>query len=387
LMSLSSRGSTTASQAYDGLDRRVSETASGTSRHFYYSAAWQVLEERVGGSASADRQFVWGQRYTDDLVLRDCSDYTPSRLYALQDPNWNATSLVDSTGAVQERFAYTGYSQPRFLSASFASRSSSAFSWETLYAGYRYDAIVFYYLARRRWLDYLTGRWLTRDPIDNDLEMLNLYEYCESTPLDATDPLGLVPIAGPLCAGCWAFTAMLIDIAAVACTEDDVDWYYGGSYLTCMLMEYERAYDAMPAITRAAAVAACLCCGGLAKKAIQKAATKLANRRLKKKIVTCLAIYAEYKAAEKAAAGCKPGLPCAAYTLLVAARTSEVAGRTAYLAAKCDYVLPGSIAKGSKKAEKNHEIELANKTQALAKCIGYQVAACAQPKTSGSCPK
>jgi YD repeat-containing protein len=46
-------GNTLKSYAYDGLHRRISETAGGTTTDFYYSDAWQVLEERVtsGGTA------------------------------------------------------------------------------------------------------------------------------------------------------------------------------------------------------------------------------------------------------------------------------------------------------------------------------------------------
>jgi hypothetical protein len=47
-------------------------------------------------------------RYLDDLVLRDSILYTPSRLYALQDPNWNMSAIIDTTGAVKERYAYDG---------------------------------------------------------------------------------------------------------------------------------------------------------------------------------------------------------------------------------------------------------------------------------------
>jgi RHS Repeat len=36
-----------ASSQYNGLGRQVSETKSGTTRDFYYSDQWQVLEERV----------------------------------------------------------------------------------------------------------------------------------------------------------------------------------------------------------------------------------------------------------------------------------------------------------------------------------------------------
>jgi RHS repeat-associated protein len=102
------------------------------------------------------------------------------------------TSIVDSTGTVQERYTYTAYGQPGYLSASFSSQASSAFGWETLYSGYRWDSIVFYYLARRRWLDWLTGRWLSRDAVDHPGGE-NLYLYCGSGPLACVDPSGLAP--------------------------------------------------------------------------------------------------------------------------------------------------------------------------------------------------
>jgi hypothetical protein len=56
---------------YDGLNRRTKKIVSGTTRHFYYSSRWQVLEERLGAATVADRHFVWGLRYIDDLALRD----------------------------------------------------------------------------------------------------------------------------------------------------------------------------------------------------------------------------------------------------------------------------------------------------------------------------
>jgi len=65
---------------YDGRNfRTVKKTyTSGQlseTRHFYYNGSWQCLEERLetGGviSSSANRQYVWGVRYIDDLILRD----------------------------------------------------------------------------------------------------------------------------------------------------------------------------------------------------------------------------------------------------------------------------------------------------------------------------
>ncbi|MBX3322569.1 MAG: hypothetical protein KF757_06220 [Phycisphaeraceae bacterium] len=73
------------SYEYNGLNWRTlrrydsgatQATAVDDERIYYYSAAWQVLEEHVdedfGTSAGTDRivQQVWGVRYIDDAVLR-----------------------------------------------------------------------------------------------------------------------------------------------------------------------------------------------------------------------------------------------------------------------------------------------------------------------------
>ncbi|HEV2968550.1 MAG TPA: RHS repeat domain-containing protein, partial [Pirellulales bacterium] len=84
---------------YDGLNRRVLYVEADTPRAYVYSDQWQVLEERVIPYSTPDRQYVWGLRYVDDLVLRDrsTSGTLNERLYALQDGNWNVIAIADST--------------------------------------------------------------------------------------------------------------------------------------------------------------------------------------------------------------------------------------------------------------------------------------------------
>ncbi len=62
------------------------------------------------------------------------------RLFALQDANWNVTAVADPTGAIQERYAYTPYGTPFFLSATFTPRASSQYGFAALYTGREYDA-------------------------------------------------------------------------------------------------------------------------------------------------------------------------------------------------------------------------------------------------------
>lgn len=190
-----------AEYAYDGAKRRTIQKSysSGVlseTKHLFYTEPehWQVVEERIGSSTDAERQFVWGLRYIDDLVLRDRdtdgNSSLDERLYATQDANWNVTGITNSSGTVQERYAYSAYGVPTFLDATFGSRGSSSFQWETLFAGYRWDEALGMFHVRHRILEAFFGNWLQRDPIEY-VDGPNQYLYVLSKPINATDPLGL----------------------------------------------------------------------------------------------------------------------------------------------------------------------------------------------------
>jgi RHS repeat-associated protein len=194
-------GSVVATHRYDGANRRVTKLTGANTQHYYYSDQWQILEERLNAGASADRRFVWGQRYPDDLVLRDQGG---ARLYALHD-YFHPTAVIDTTGAVQERYGYDGFGTPRYMTAAFGSRASSVHGWETLYGAYRYDLESGLYQVRNRYLHCKLGRWLSRDPLgepgfevlpggkNNDLsDGPNLYAYIHNNPINTADPDGLL---------------------------------------------------------------------------------------------------------------------------------------------------------------------------------------------------
>ena len=204
LVKLEDSSGTVAQYEYDGAKRRTIRKTyvSGQldeTRHFFYTepARWQIVEERVSTCSNPDRQFVWGLRYIDDLILRDrdtdADGTLDERLYGIQDANSNVTSVAATTGSVQERYNYYPYGTPIVLTATFAPRGSSAFAWETTFAEYRWDEPVMLFHVRNRVLAAAIGNWLQRDPVTYS-DGYNLYEYVQSMPVLRADPLGIAAI-------------------------------------------------------------------------------------------------------------------------------------------------------------------------------------------------
>jgi RHS repeat-associated protein len=178
-----------ATYAYDGQNRRTTLTESGSTRHFYYSDQWQILEERLDDDTDADRQFVWGLRYVDDQIFRDIGG---TRLYGLQDANWNLVAVTNTSGTIQQRYRYLAYGQPiRLDDDGVVATGTDSILWSFLYGGYRYDRSTGLYQIRFRYLQPGIGAWLTRDPIAY-VDGFNAYGYVHNSPLDFLDSAGLL---------------------------------------------------------------------------------------------------------------------------------------------------------------------------------------------------
>jgi RHS repeat-associated protein len=160
------------------------------SRHLYYTSDWRDIEERTDTGTTPDRHFIWGQRYIDDLSLRDRSvlGVLNERMYSCSDSQWNATALVTSMSTVQSRFSYGAYGNPDFFDASWTQQPSSPFDWAHLFSQYKYDPSVALYDVRMRLLNPALGTWISRD-FDPSLPQ---YQYAGDNPISFVDPSGLI---------------------------------------------------------------------------------------------------------------------------------------------------------------------------------------------------
>ena len=184
------------SYAYDGRFRRTTKTDGATTTHFYYNDRWKCVEEWESTSTTDPvRQYVWGARsnHRDELVLRD-RDATgggtlDERLYCLMD-YFDPTAMVDTSGSVVERYAFTAFGLRTIMEADWTVRTSSAYAVGFAFHGQFLDTETGYYDYGYRYYSPNLGRWLSRDPIAEQ-GGVNLYGFTRNSAVNGNDLLGL----------------------------------------------------------------------------------------------------------------------------------------------------------------------------------------------------
>jgi len=132
-------------------------------------------------------------------------------------------ALMNSSGAVVERYRYTVFGAVRVEDGTGSPLAESAYL-DRFFLGRPLDPLTGFYDLRYRWYDPATGSFLSPDPL-GPVDGWNLYQYGFGTPGTWLDPLGLqvggdpifvpqIPIfvteefgevgALPLGDGCWA---------------------------------------------------------------------------------------------------------------------------------------------------------------------------------------
>jgi RHS repeat-associated protein len=165
--------------SYDGYGRRTQivekQNASVVSTQKFLWRGTALSEERdsTGGTVTK-RYFGQGQ-----------INYQPStiNLFYTRDHLGSVREMTDNTGSIRARYEYDPYGRVTQISGDLAS--------DFRYTGHYFHPISGMYLPVFRAYDPEAGRWISRDPIQEE-GGLNLYAYVGNSPLDATDRLGLV---------------------------------------------------------------------------------------------------------------------------------------------------------------------------------------------------
>jgi RHS repeat-associated protein len=212
----SSGGVLKAAYGYDGLNRRISEqvaanaagdAATAAIRDLFYSADWQVLEERLrsGGAvgATAEARYVWSPVYVDAMVLRERGS---ERVYALQDGNWNTTALIaasgvpgKATGDLIQRMVYNPYGEVFLLNPDWTEQLGTPLvPWQHLFQGLKFTEATGLGYVRNRDYSPTLGRFIMLDPIGFSAGDNNWYRFVGNGPVGRVDPFGLqIVVSGP----------------------------------------------------------------------------------------------------------------------------------------------------------------------------------------------
>ncbi len=187
--------------AYDFQGRRIQKKVYGwsgsawllTGDHRFVWDGWNLIAE-INGSGALIRSYVWGLDLSGSMdgaggvggLLSVYQAANQSSHFAAMDGNGNVMALVDAaSGLLSAEYEYGPFGEAIRQTGSMAKVNPFRLSTKyrddesgLLYYGYRY-------------LNVGTGRWLSRDPIEED-GGVNLYGFLQNDAINTIDKLGLV---------------------------------------------------------------------------------------------------------------------------------------------------------------------------------------------------
>jgi RHS repeat-associated protein len=185
-----SKGGTTMSFAYDGLNRQVSRSLNGGQPIFGVWDGWDLIEEyQSANNGAPTAYYLYG---AGGLIA--AAQVTTSQLnYYYQDASGSTSYLADSTGELLEGYLYDLQGAPSFLDASGNNRdpNQTAFGVRHLFTGQQWYSDIGLYDLRNRFYSPDIGRFLQPDPI-GFRGGNNLYRYVKNNPVTRSDPFGLL---------------------------------------------------------------------------------------------------------------------------------------------------------------------------------------------------
>lgn len=195
---------------YDANHRRVATTIRewGISgwydiqcTHFIYDG-WNVIEEHVSPNLSSPssvltKVLTWGSDLSGSLqgaggvggllMVEEITSSTTTAYHFQYDGNGNVTEITDASGNPAASYRYDAFGNTLVATGSYAATNKYRFSTKPINNEVT-SARLYYY--GYRYYDAVTGRWPSRDPIEEE-GGINLYGFVGNDGVNQWDLLGL----------------------------------------------------------------------------------------------------------------------------------------------------------------------------------------------------
>ncbi len=170
--------------AYDGMGRRtaIADTVGTTTTVTHYGWCGETLcQARTAADVPSKRYLAEGEEGTTGA---------PELIYGIDQLGSVRDAIGAQNGLRQRHYDYDPYGNL------ISTVGVPTVQTDMRYAGLFYHALSGLYLATYRAFDPVTGRWISRDPIEESGGM-NLYGYVGGNPLTLIDPWGLCSCDSP----------------------------------------------------------------------------------------------------------------------------------------------------------------------------------------------
>jgi len=176
---------------YDALGRRVSKSTATKATNFIYDGISFLTLAELSSSGSTEKTFLWGMDLSGGkeiggigglIEVEDIN--TGSNYVCLNDVNGNIVMLADAdTGQITGEYTYSAFG--RLVSVNGMDAAANPFRFSSKY----HDGETGFYYYGFRYYSPELGRWLNRDPIEEN-GGLNLYRFVENNSINDVDLFG-----------------------------------------------------------------------------------------------------------------------------------------------------------------------------------------------------
>ena len=162
---LSQPGALFQNYSYDALGRRVGFQGNNGQTIFICCGQQVLCDYGVTAPPSnPNMSYIYGD-YVDEPIMRSIGG-GGTRLYYHRNQQYSIIALTDSSGAIQERYAYSAYGELTIANASGTTLSTSAVNNRYTYTGREWDSTIGLFYFRARMYDARLSRFCSRDPIE-----------------------------------------------------------------------------------------------------------------------------------------------------------------------------------------------------------------------------